>query len=197
MAGKFSLKKTNVRDWALIISAGLIGLILWYYSVYNAKRLECGKFQTQLDQKRKELNGILALKPQLDRLEQEITAAQHRLDSLKSIFPDHKEVPRMIKEITAVARASGIYTTKFTPQPDVERDYYVENNYELSANGAYHDLARFFSFLANMPLIINLSNVSIKANPKMEESKKDFEEHGSPVTTVKASFTITTFSSKK
>jgi type IV pilus assembly protein PilO len=151
----------------------------------------------ELEGKQKELNSILALKPQLARLEQEIALAQHRLDSLKSIFPDQKEVPKLIREITGVARASGIYTTRFNPLPDIEKEYYIENRYDLSVEGGYHDLARFYGFLANMPLIINLSNVVIKTNPGIEESKKLSEEHGNTVTTTVTSFRMTTFSSKK
>jgi hypothetical protein len=39
--------------------------------------------------------------------------------------------------------------------------------------------------------------VTIKTNPRVEESKKLSEEHGSAVSTVISSFTMTTFSSKK
>ena len=197
MAFKFDLKNPQVRDPLLIIAAGLAGAVIWYNTVYNDKHMVHVKLQTELVGKQKELNGILALKPQLNRLELELGAAQHKLDSLKSIFPDQKEIPKMIREITGVARASGIFTTKFTPKPDVEREYFIENHYDLSVVGGYHDLARFFSFLANMPLIVNLTNVSIKTNPGIEESKKNSEEHGSPVSTIVCSFTMTTFSSKR
>jgi type IV pilus assembly protein PilO len=197
MAFKLNLKNPQLREPLIIIAVGVAGIVLWYYSVYTQKNQICAKLKTELAGKQKELNNILALKPQLNRLEGEIAVAQHKLDSLKSIFPDQKEVPKMIREITGVARASGIFTTKFNPRPDVEQEYYIENRYDLSAVGGYHDLARFFSFLANMPLIINLGNVSIKTNPRIEESKKTSEEHGSPISTITASFTMTTFSSKK
>jgi len=197
MAFKLDLKDPKFRAPLIIIFAGIAGITLWYYNVYTAKNNEYTARKTELAKKQNELNNILALKPQLTRLEEEKAIAQHTLDSLKSIFPDQKEIPKMIREITAVAHASGIYTTKFNPRPDVEREYYIENRYDLSVLGGYHDLGRFYSFLASMPLIINLSNVSIKTNPKIEESKKNSEEHGAPINSVTASFTMTTFSSKK
>jgi type IV pilus assembly protein PilO len=113
------------------------------------------------------------------------------------MFPDQKEIPKLIREITGVARASGIYTTRFNPLPDIQREYYVENRYDLSVTGGYHQLAQFFSFLANMPLIINLSNVVISQNPSLEQSKQEAEEHGTPITSIMATFQMTTFSSKK
>jgi type IV pilus assembly protein PilO len=186
-----------VRNPLLIVLFGILGVVWWQQMIYSEKNRVYVGLKTELEGKQKELNSILALKPQLARLEQEIAFAQHKLDSLKSIFPDQKEVPKLIREITGVARASGIFTTRFNPLPDIEKEYYVENRYDLSVEGGYHDLARFYSFLANMPLIINLSNVSIKTSPKIEESKKLSEEHGNAVTTTITSFRMTTFSSKK
>jgi type IV pilus assembly protein PilO len=197
MAFKLNIKNPKVRNPLIIAAVGIAGIALWYNMVYIDKNQLSMKLKAELSGKQKELNSILALKPQLNRIEGEIAAAQHRLDSLKSIFPDRKEIPKLIREITGVARASGISTTKFNPRPDIEKEYYIENHYDLTIAGGYHELARFYSFLANMPLIINLSKVAIKTNPRIEESKINSEEHGSMISTVAASFTMTTFSSKK
>jgi type IV pilus assembly protein PilO len=197
MAFKFNLKNSKLRYPLLISIIGIAGTALWYSSVYEEKNVLNKKLKLELSGKQNELNSILALKPQLNRIEAEIAMAQHRLDSLKSIFPDRKEIPKLIREITGIARATGIITVKFAPGTDIEKEYYIESHYDLSITGGYHDLARFFSFLANMPLIINVGNVSIRANPRMEELKKVSEERGSPISTINASFTMTTFSSKR
>jgi type IV pilus assembly protein PilO len=197
MALKLDFKNPKLRHPLIISAVGIAGIALWYNMMYVDKNQIYVNAKSDLFAKQKELNSILALKPQLKRIQKEIDSAQNRLDSLKSIFPDRKEIPKLLREITGGARASGILTTKFNPRPDVEKEYYVENHYDLSVTGGFHDLARFYCFLANMPLIINLSKVTIKTNPRIEESKKLSEEHGSAVSTVISSFTMTTFSSKK
>jgi type IV pilus assembly protein PilO len=194
---KVDFKKPRVRNVLIILAVGLVLGFLWYQFVYVGINEETIRLESDLKKKQAELNNILILKPQLKTLEKDIAAAGVRLDSLKSMFPDQKEIPKLIREITGVARASNIYTTRFNPQPDVQREYYVENRYDLSVTGGYHQLAQFFSFLANMPLIINLSNVSIHENPSLAQSKKEAEEHGIPVTSITASFQMTTFSSKR
>jgi type IV pilus assembly protein PilO len=194
---KVDFKKPQVRNVLIILAVGLVLGFLWYQFVYVGINEETIRLENDLKKKQAELNNILILKPQLKTLEKDIAAAGVRLDSLKSMFPDQKEIPKLIREITGVARASNIYTTRFNPQPDVQREYYVENRYDLSVTGGYHQLAQFFSFLANMPLIINLSNVSIHENPSLAQSKKEAEEHGIPVTSITASFQMTTFSSKR
>jgi type IV pilus assembly protein PilO len=194
---KVDLKNPQVRNVAIISAVGILLGFLWYQFVYTGINEEKSRLESELKKKQNELNNILILKPQLKTLEKDIAAASLRLDSLKSMFPDQKEIPKLIREITGVARASSIYTTGFNPLPDIQREYYVENRYDLSVTGGYHQLAQFFSFLANMPLIINLSNVSIQANPSLDQSKKDAEEHGTPITSIITKFQMTTFSSKK
>jgi type IV pilus assembly protein PilO len=194
---KLDFKKPEVRNVILISAVGVLLCFLWFQFVYAGINDEKTKLENDLKKKQTELNNILILKPQLKTLEKDIAAAGVRLDSLKSMFPDQKEIPNLIREITAKARGSNINTTRFNPLPDIQREYYVENRYDLAVTGGYHELAQFFSALANTQLIINLSNVSIHTNPSFAQSKKDAEEHGTPINSITASFQMTTFSSKK
>jgi len=190
-------KNPKFRNMLFIVLIGVGGVIFWRQYFYVPTRARIVSLKATQQQRQNELNTILALKPQLNILRAEITAAQVRLDSLKSIFPDQKEIPKLIREITAVAGASGIYTTKFNPLPDLEKDYYVENRYSIGVVGGYHQLAEFFSFLANFPLIINLSSVIISANPDVESTRSQYDEQGLALPSVVSSFEMTTFSSKR
>jgi type IV pilus assembly protein PilO len=194
---KFDFKNPHLRNILLISALGAASVILWYQFVFVGIQRDINNLKAEFTRKQNELNSIQVLKPQLKKLEKDIAAASVKLDSLKSMFPDQKEIPKLIREITGVARASGIYTTRFNPVPDIQREYYVENRYDLSVTGGYHQLAQFFSFLANMPIIINLSNMSIRVNPGLAQSKVEADEHGTPITSIVASFQMTTFSSKK
>ncbi len=196
---KFSinLKDPRLRFPILVTLLTAGGIYYWYSQVFNPLLKDQNDLKKQLAAKQDTLRIIQALKPQLAQLREELTAAQHRLDSLKSIFPDQKEIPKLIREITSVASAAGITTTKFTPLPDIEREYYVENRYSLAVEGGYHNLAEFFAFLANFTLIINLSSVNISGVvTESASSPPDIYSERQP-TTVKATFEMTTFSSKR
>ncbi len=104
---------------------------------------------------------------------------------------------RLIREITKGASQQGIFSRKVNLPPDVVREHYIENSYYMSVIGGYHELASFFSYLADFELIINLSNVAIRMNPGVASSISNFETHGGTIKTVVATFTMTTFSSKK
>lgn len=197
MAIKLDFKNQHVRNVTIIVLVGIAAAFTIFQLAIVPKQEILGAKKAELDRKQTELNGILALKPQLKKLEKDIVTAQLRLDSLKSMFPDQKEIPKLIREITSVARASEIYTARFNPLPDIQREYYVENRYDMIVEGGYHQLAEFFSFFANLPLIINLSSMSIRVNSNLAQLKKESEDHGGPVSSIVASFQMTTFSSKK
>lgn len=194
---KLDLKNPRLRTPLLIGLTAVIGIVLWYQQILTPGREQLVELNKRVKAKQDTLRTIQALKTQLNGLKEELNSAQQVLDSLKSIFPDQKEVPKLIREITSVARASGINTTKFNPQPDIEKEYYVENHYNISVEGGYHDLAEFFAFLANFTLIINLSSVKIATHSGLERGITQDMLDGSPVMTIESSFEMTTFSSKK
>jgi len=193
---RINLKDPRLRIPLILLVISGIGIYYWYSEVFTPIQTKRVTLKKQLELKQDTLRVIQALKPQLNMLRREMEVANAKLDSLKSIFPDQKEIPKLIREITAVASASGIRTTKFNPLPDLEREYFIENKYAISVEGGYHSLAEFYAFLANFPLIINLSGMNIMSNPDLkEESLQKGDEIMQPTTV--AMFEMTTFSSKK
>ncbi len=197
MKTKFNLKDPKYRIPILLIVIGIGMIATWYYYVYAPNLEKINQLEQKVKAKQDTLRTIQALKPQLNMLREELQLAENKLDSLKSIFPDHKEIPRLIREITSVARATGIITTKFNPMPDVEKEYYVENHYNIAVSGGYHQLAEFFAFLANFTLIINLSSMHISTNPEYDPVPVTMGAVENGGETIVSQFEMTTFSSKK
>ncbi len=198
-----SLKKINLRDKRTqgFLVVVLIGVGIgygWYKYMYQPLSTSIASLSTERDAKKSKLNALLAMKPQMERIRAEIQAKRIMLDSLKSIFPDEKEVPKLIHEITRLANASNVQTIKFSPMADVRQEYYIENRYQLTMWAGYHEFATFLSRMANLRLIINLSDVKLMANPRLSEQMAQVAESGgTPGNTVEATFTLTTFSSRK
>lgn len=193
---KIDLKNTKVQIALLIVIVGILGGGAYYQFVLVNKKQDIKRLSDELNKKQNELNNIRAMKPRLTELRGGVDRLNQELDSLRAIFPDQKEIPQLIQNITEVARKSGVYTMKFNPLRDDEKEYYIENKYLMLVVGGYHELATFFNYLANFDLMINLSRVSIKRNPTIDHSIMKAKEHGGPIQTIVASFNLTTFSSK-
>ena len=72
----------------------------------------------------------------------------------------------------------------------------MENRYNVTIEGGYHELAEFFAFLANFTLIINLTSVNIAASSSNLVIAQDEPMETTGITVV-SSFEMTTFSSKR
>lgn len=194
---KLSFKEPKIRIAAFIVLGTLMGAVLWYNQIYTQRNDQLQTLKSTQLQKQNKLNAILAMKPRRDKLIEDIALNRVILDSLKSIFPDQKEIPKLIQDVTRLAHQSNIYTTKFQPLPDSIREYYVQNHYSVTMWGGYHEFAGFVSMLANLKLIVNLSQVNIKTHQYLTQPDNGASGRtGSPYSIV-ATFDLATFSSRR
>jgi len=196
---KLDLKDPKVKSVLIVLAIILLGGYMWFDMVYNPLAEEIAMLEEQKEAAEAELLKINALKPQIQKLRQESAALEATLDSLKNMFPDGKQLPRLIRELTTVNRRSNVATTRFTPKPDVEKEYYIENKYDVAVTGNYHNLGALFSHMANFQLIINLSDVTINANPQFGNRGSNLGDAVSNerMPSINATFEMTTFSSKR
>jgi len=204
MNTKTILKKLHIDISTVYARIGLgimigafVAAIAWYQLVIKPRFDTIETLKNKSNQLQVEINKLQALEPKLDQMRKEIEISRIKLDSLRTIFPDQKEIPKLLKTIAAQALSSGIVTNRFVPLPDVEKEFYIENRFAVRVKGGFHELGTFYSALANLPLIINLTEVKIEMYDKVDKSIKDAELYGSPIRSLMASFTLTTFSSKR
>ena len=184
--------RTNVA----IIAIGVALAALWYYQIWQPRNAQFNQVSTQLKEKQQQLTIIKKMRPQRDQLRVEIERKRGSLDSLKAIFPDAKEIPRLIHDITRLTQSSEILTTRFNPLKDEVREYYIENHFSVALQGTYHNFALFLSSLANLRLIVNLSEMRIDTHRLVGGRALSPEEFDELPYTIMATFKMTTFSSK-
>jgi len=194
---KLNLRDNRNRTTLLIVLIGVVLAVFWHEKIYKDRNAELTSLKSEFTARKARLTQIMAMKPQRNKLIEDIEHQRQILDSLKSIFPDQKEIPRLIRDITRLARASGIYTTKFVPLQDQEREYYVENRYAIGMWGGFHELGVFLSRMANLTLIINVAKMKITSHPRLNQQRPDGGQGEAPEYTITAQFEMTTFSSKR
>lgn len=184
-----------------VVIAGLIGFFQIKPQTVKLKELKETSVARQA-----ELDRILSLKPQLERMRIEVADLKRELDSLESIFPEKTDVPTLITDITEVSRAQKITIMGFKPSkaPMLKKEYYIENYYELSVLGSYHNIGNFLAKIANFELLVNIDRVNAKLNPNTKmftDDLKEFDMYKGEKTSddfvrsVLMNFRITTYSS--
>jgi type IV pilus assembly protein PilO len=159
------------------------GAVFGFYHFYVQEvQADIGIRQTRLVNLRADVTKGMATARRLPEFESQVTQLEQKLEGLRAVLPEEKDVADILRRIQALAAQSNLTIQRFTPQPTVQQSIYAEVPFKLKAEGTYHDLGYFFDRISKFPRIINVGDISIKANPKPE-----------PNATIIAECTATTF----
>jgi len=131
--------------------------LVWFVLLPKEKELtglraELVKLQGEVAEKTKIANNLPKLKAEYDLLSRELEQALTEL-------PNSKEIPSLLTNITSLGKNAGLDFLVFRPKPEVPKDFYADVPVDIVLSGSYYSVANFFSAVANLPRIVNISNV--------------------------------------
>ena len=182
--GAFGKLKWHVQVLiVLVVCGGALGGA-WYYLLapiseeIKTKEQQAVTLQTQVDKMR-------ALEARYEQFKKETEILAKRLDELKTILPQDKEIEQILSLVQQSARDAGLKIERGISKPVQERDVFTEWPMEMQVLGTYHNLGEFLEKLRAMPRIVNVGKLRV-------EGRASKNEEGSP-TTIGASYEATTF----
>ncbi len=152
----------------LAISLALMGA--FYYFYVSPAQTGMAARQKQLDQLRADINKGLATARKLPEFQKQITDLEARLESLKAVLPEQKDVGDLLRRIQTLATQSNLTIRSFKPEPTATKQLHAEWPIVLELDGTYHNLGTFFDRISKFSRIINISNIEIKAKEKPDPS---------------------------
>jgi len=154
-----------MKNWpwyGYLILAGIIfGLFFLFY--YKPKTAEFGKIHTERAKIDDEVKTLRTKKQQLDKIESELVDLNQRLRDLQQIIPDQKESGDILKKIQQLAYDSRLNISKFTPKPEVVKEFHSEWLIPIEITGTYHNLGTFFDRLSRFSRLFTVENFAIRA----------------------------------
>lgn len=166
---------------AFVVVCGMAIYGFWNFYVLDAEA-DLALKQSHLSSLNSDVTKGIATARRLGEFQSEVTNLEHRLDSLKNVLPEQKDVADILRRLQALATQSNLTLVRFTPTPQKQQPLYAEVPYRITALGSYHNLGLFFDRVSKFPRIINVSDISITASARQEAN-----------TTVVADLTATTF----
>jgi type IV pilus assembly protein PilO len=97
----------------------------------------------------------------------ELARARQRAQALQSVLPNDPDIPGFMRNVNALAEASGLTLALIQPVDERVEQYYARIPVQLRARGTYLSLARFFHSVSQLPRVINMENI------KLTEAKVD------------------------
>ena len=152
----------------VVVSAGAV-FGFWNFYVIDMKA-DINMRQTRLTAVRSDIAKGLATARRLHEFQAQVTDLEHRLDGLKAVLPEQKDVAEILRRVQGLATQSNLTIQRFTPQPSKSQALYAELPYKLQAEGTYHNLGAFLDKISKFPRIINVSELSIKAKAQPDSN---------------------------
>jgi type IV pilus assembly protein PilO len=152
----------------VVLGLGLIGGFYWFYAV--PAQAEMAGREQKLATLRVGVAKGTATANQLNQFRQQVAELEGRLESLKAVLPEQKDVADLLRRIETLARQSNLAIQGFKPSPSVTKQLHAEWPIALQLDGTYHNLAMFFDRVSKFSRIINVSNIKIQAKDKADSN---------------------------
>ncbi len=88
-----------------------------------------------------------------------------KLDSLKAILPEEKDVADLLRRIQTLAAQSNLTIRHFRPRAITAKELHAEWPIEIEVEGAYHSVGLFLDRVAKLPRIINVGSIEMTGAP--------------------------------
>lgn len=148
----------------VVLGVGLVGGFYWFYVLPT--QAEMVTREQRLASLRVEIAKGSATANQLNQFRQQVAELEARLESLKAVLPEQKDVADLLRRIQTLATQSNLAIRGFKPAPSVTKQLHMEWPIALQLDGTYHNLAMFFDRVSKFSRIINVNNIAIRAKEK-------------------------------
>lgn len=161
---KFSLAKLpwygQIGAFVLIsvIAAGA-----FYYFYDMPQQAEIATQAKELSDIRGRISKGQSMARQLPEFRKEIGTLEARLESLKPILPDERDVGDLLRRVQTLATQSNLQVRGFRPQAITTKEMHAEWPIALQLEGTYHNLGLFLDRVSKFPRIINIGNLNMAA----------------------------------
>ncbi len=148
-------QKILVLVLAVLIEAAVMVWFLYIPKYQEGARLQAdlARLHAEIDDKTRIANNLPRLKAEYEQLNKELSQALTEL-------PNSKEIPSLLISITTLGKNAGLDFLKFQPKGEAIKDFYAEVPVDIVVSGSYYSVANFFAAVANMPRIVNITNVT-------------------------------------
>jgi type IV pilus assembly protein PilO len=144
------------------MAAIALAMVGAFYYFYERPQQAALAVQTkELSEIRARISRGQAMARQLPEFKKEIGTLEARLDSLKPILPDERDVGDLLRRVQTLATQSNLQVRGFRPLAITTKELHAEWPIALQLEGNYHNLGLFLDRVSKFPRIINIGSMQI------------------------------------
>jgi len=154
---------------AFVVVSGLAVFGFWKFYVAEMQA-DIDTRQTRLTALKADIAKGVATARRLPQFQSEVAELEHRLENLRAVLPEQKDVADILRRVQGLATQSTLTIQRFTPQEPKQEAMYAALPFKLRAEGTYHNLGLFFDRISKFPRIINVGEIVIKPRQPQDPS---------------------------
>lgn len=151
----------------LVVLIFLLPAVAYYFFFLQPNLAEIDKLTAQKSQLEQELQNLKTRAKDLPKLEAELALVQREFDKKSALLPREKEIPQLLRDISALGTNAGLDFLQFKPLPSIPRDFYDDIPISINVRGPYHSVGFFFDRVSKLERIVSVSNIKM-SSPKLE-----------------------------
>ncbi len=159
-----SLQMNKLPWWGQLLVFTLVGAVVvgGYYYFYEAEqRAQLEVRQGELAAIRGRIDQGMATARKLPEFRAAVGDLEGRLESLKAILPEEKDVADLLRRLQTLASQSNLTIRHFRPRAIAMKELHAEWPIELEVEGAYHNVGQFLDRVSKLPRMINVGTMEM------------------------------------
>lgn len=149
----------------VFVFASLAAAGAFYYFYEMPQQTVTAATATELSGVRARIATGVATARQLPEFRNQVGELESRLESLRPILPEEKDVGDLLRRIQTLATQSNLVIVGFRPQAINTREMHAEWPISLQLEGNYHNLGLFLDRVSKFPRIINIGDLVLTGHP--------------------------------
>ncbi len=166
---KFIPMSIQAKVLFCLVIIALLGL-LFYFAFFQQKAKQIDALERNVESLESELKIARIQAAGLEQLEEKVAKTEEKFLTLSALLPKEKEIPQLLKDISALGRAAGLDFNTFRPEAEIPQDFYKKIPITIKVRGPYHNMGYFFDQVSKLKRIVSVTNVRM-GSPERDSSE--------------------------
>ena len=159
--------KVKIAIAVAILIAPILAFVFLYYLPNNE---EISRLKQQEKNTQQAVTVAKQKAANLPKFQKEVEATTLDFEIKAALLPKEKEIPKLLKDISALGSNTGLDFISFKPLANRPKDFYAEIPISIQVRGPYHNVGSFFNQISKLERIVSVRSVKM-TSPKKEDGE--------------------------
>ncbi len=161
------MKLGNLQDipWYLrltiMVVVSLVVYAGFWYLITSGTRAEARTLNDQVEVLLRQNEGARIASQRLNEFKVAYQNKQQEYEELKALLPEQRELTSVLQGVQDRARSSRLSLRRFTPDADIQQDFYSGKPVTVEVTASFVNLRSFFDQMARYQRIVSITDFQI------------------------------------